>query len=109
MTVKSKLAELETKVENLVKDAAVLTVRTFSGPVTATFNTATNTWTLSNNDKLTLRAYTTIKLDGDTDTVLPVADGGAIDKDIVDIHQSVLKAATEARAAMWKGIVDLFK
>jgi len=108
MSVNGKLKELETRVENMVKDFTTLTVRTFSGPVTATFDQPSKTWILSGTDKLELRAYTVIKLDGDTDTVLPVKDGGVIDQEILAIHAQTVKASSEARAALIKGIVELF-
>lgn len=73
-----------------LKDASSIEVRTFTS--------ASADVALGSDDPFKgarLRAVTRATLDGDTQTVVPVKDGGAVDEDLWNIHRQTL---TEARA-----------
>lgn len=73
-----------------LKDAATIEVRTFTS--------ATADAVLGNDDPfkgMRMRAVTRAKIDGDTETVVPLKEGGAVDEELWNIHR---QAVTEARA-----------
>lgn len=106
---KDGLKNLEAKFEEQVKDATTLTVRTFKGGINAQFDTNKKEWVVTKEATATMIAMTEISLDGDVDLFLPMDANGNVDKELLALHEQAVKSGSEARAAVLKGIVELFR
>ncbi|NTV63298.1 MAG: hypothetical protein HGA65_07145 [Oscillochloris sp.] len=93
------------KVARYIEDAAVMEVKTFYVLVTAE--------ALPDMDAERPGAYTVVKLDGDSKTVVPMRearDGGLeLDGPLFAIHERNVNTATEYRARVLNSLVGLLQ
>jgi hypothetical protein len=105
--VKKFASDLAEKINTFVQDVAELEVKTYTTPAdqVATIITGKND-VEGIQGKAMLRAYTTIKFDGDTIALAPTDAAGEINKSVWELHQTMVKQAMEHRATMLKTIGD---
>ena len=97
--------KLGQSLKDAVDDAATLEVATY---VSSDLSEANRK---KLNETATLRAFTSIKLDGDIDLFVPETDG-YINKDLLEIHFQMVQQAQTQRTEMLKtamSLLDIFK
>jgi hypothetical protein len=96
--IKEALKNVATEVAKYVKDAATLTVKTQTVEVGAKAEPA-------------LAAESTIRLDGDSTTTLPVSTNdfgkSEVDSVIYDIHMQNVQAAIDYRSKIIQSVIDV--
>ena len=100
--LKEALKSVADKIAQYVEDAAGMTVETaYIEMGTASF------------DEAKLAARTSVKLDGDSQTVLPMRknEAGSLEVDAVvfDLHQQNVQAAIEYRARMMDSMLSVLR
>ena len=103
--VKKYAADLAGKLNSFVDDISTLEVRTYTTPADQVPIDLSGD-KIKTEGKAVLRAFTAIKLDGDTTVLAPVDPAGEINQSIWDLHQATLKQALENRAQMIKTMGD---
>lgn len=96
--IKEALKNVATEVAKYIKDAAVLTVKTQTVEVGA-------------KAEPSLAAESTIRLDGDSTTTLPVSTNdfgkSEVDSVIYDIHMQNVQAAIDYRSKIIQSVIDV--
>ncbi len=103
--VKKYAADLAAKLNNFMQDISTLEVRTYTTPADQV-PTDLSSAKIQTEGKATLRAYTTIGLDGDTTALAPLDAGGEINQAVWALHQEMVKQAMDNRVTMIKTIGD---
>ncbi len=103
--VKKYAADLAAKLNSFVQDISTLEVRTYTTPVDQ-IPTDLSSNKIQMEGKATLRAYTTIGLDGDTTALAPLDGAGEINQAVWALHQEMVKQALDNRATMIKTMGD---
>jgi hypothetical protein len=100
--LKEALKSVADKIAQYVEDAAGMTVETAYVEMGA-----------ASFDNAKLAARTSVKLDGDSQTVLPMRknDAGALEVDTVvfDLHQQNVQAAIDYRAKMMDSLLSVLR
>lgn len=100
--LKEALKSVADKIAKYVEDAAEMTVETAYAEMGA-----------ASFDGAKLAARTIVKLDGDSQTVLPMRKGeaGALEVDAVvfDLHQQNVQAAIDYRAKMMDSLLSVLR
>jgi hypothetical protein len=103
--VKKYAADLAGKLNSFVDDISTLEVRTYTTPADQV-PTDLSGDKINTEGKATLRAYTTIKLDGDTTVLAPTDAAGEVNATIWELHQTMVKQALDNRVTMIKTMGD---
>ncbi len=103
--VKKYAADLAAKLNNFMQDISTLEVRTYTTPADQV-PTDLSSAKIQTEGKATLRAYTTIGLDGDTTALAPLDAGGEINQAVWALHQEMVKQAMDNRVTMIKTMGD---
>ncbi len=103
--VKKYAADLAAKLNSFMQDISTLEVRTYTTPADQV-PTDLSSAKIQTEGKATLRAYTTIGLDGDTTALAPLDAGGEINQAVWALHQEMVKQAMDNRVTMIKTIGD---
>ncbi len=103
--VKKYAADLAAKLNSFMQDISTLEVRTYTTPADQV-PTDLSSAKIQTEGKATLRAYTTIGLDGDTTALAPLDAGGEINQAVWALHQEMVKQAMDNRVTMIKAIGD---
>ncbi len=105
--VKKFSSDLADRINTFVQDIAELEVKTYTTPADQVATIITGKGDLDSiQGKAVLRAYTTIKFDGDTVALAPTDAAGEVNKSVWELHQEMVKQAMEHRATMLKTIGD---
>lgn len=99
--VKKYAADLAGKLNSFMEDISTLEVRTYTTPADQV-PTDLSSDKIRTEGKATLRAYTSIGLDGDTTVLAPTEAGGEITQGVWQLHQEIVKQALENRTQMIK-------
>jgi hypothetical protein len=99
--VKKYAADLAGKLNSFMEDISTLEVRTYTTPADQV-PTDLSGDKIKTEGKAVLRAYTTIKLDGDTTVLAPTDAAGEVNGAIWELHQTMVQQALENRATMIK-------
>ncbi len=103
--VKKYAADLAAKLNSFVQDISTLEVRTYTTPVDQVpIDLSSNK--IQTEGKATLRAYTTIGLDGDTTALAPLDAAGEVNQAVWALHQEMVKQALDNRTQMIKTMGD---
>jgi hypothetical protein len=103
--VKKYAKDLAAKMNSFVEDISTLEVRTYTTPADQV-PTDLSGDKIKTEGKATLRAYTAIKLDGDTTVLAPTNAADEINQSVWELHQATLKQALDNRATMIKTMGD---
>ncbi len=103
--VKKYAADLAAKLNSFMQDISTLEVRTYTTPADQV-PTDLSSAKIQTEGKATLRAYTTIGLDGDTTALAPLDAGGEINQAVWALHQEMVKQAMDNRVTMIKTMGD---
>ncbi len=103
--VRKYAADLAAKLNSFVQDISTLEVRTYTTPADQV-PTDLSSNKIQTEGKATLRAYTTIGLDGDTTALAPLDAAGEINQAVWALHQEMVKQALDNRATMIKTMGD---
>ncbi len=103
--VKKYAADLAAKLNSFMQDISTLEVRTYTTPADQV-PTDLSSAKIQTEGKATLRAYTTIGLDGDTTALAPLDVGGEINQAVWALHQEMVKQAMDNRVTMIKTMGD---
>ncbi|MBN1874763.1 MAG: hypothetical protein JXA33_11080 [Anaerolineae bacterium] len=99
-------SDLADKVQSFATDISELEVRTYTtGPDNIKVLIDKDLGTLASEGKITLRAYSQIGFDGDTVICVP-EENGVVDKQLWELHQSIVNQALTNRATMISAIGD---
>lgn len=101
--VKKYAADLAGKLNSFMQDISTLEVRTYTTPADQVAIDL-SAEKIKTEGKATLRAYTSIGLDGDTTVLAPTEAAGEISQAVWELHQAVVKQALENRTAMIKAM-----
>ncbi len=101
--VKKYAADLAGKLNSFMQDISTLEVRTYTTPADQVA-VDLSAEKIKTEGKATLRAYTSIGLDGDTTVLAPTEAAGEISQAVWELHQAVVKQALENRTAMIKAM-----
>lgn len=101
--VKKYAADLAGKLNSFMQDISTLEVRTYTTPADQVA-VDLSAEKIKTEGKATLRAYTSIRLDGDTTVLAPTEAAGEISQAVWELHQAVVKQALENRTAMIKAM-----
>ena len=102
--LETTLKNIAAQVAGYVKDVATLTVETRVVRVDAD--------TVTDYAQARAAARTIIKLDGDSEAVLPLQAGEAgltVDKAVFDLHQRSVETAIAYRAKMLEALLGIFR
>lgn len=99
--VKKYASDLASRLNSFVDDISTLEVRTYTTP-TDQVPTELSGDKIKTEGQATLRAYTTIKLDGDTTVLAPIDAAGEVNPGIWELHQVMVKQALDNRTTMIK-------
>lgn len=102
--LETTLKNIASQVAGYVKDVATLTVETRVVRVDAD--------TVTDFSQARAAARTVIRLDGDSETVLPLqaGEGGlTVDKGVFELHQRGVETAIAYRAKMLESLLGLFR
>ena len=99
--VKKYASDLATKMNSFMEDISTLEVRTYTTPADQV-PTDISGDKIKTEGKAVLRAFTSIKLDGDTTVLAPTDAAGEVNGVIWELHQTMVKQALENRAMMIK-------
>jgi hypothetical protein len=99
--VKKYAADLANKLNSFMEDISTLEVRTYTTPADQV-PTDLSSDKIKTEGKATLRAYTTIGLDGDTTVLVPLEAGGEVVQSVWLLHQEIVKQALDNRIQMIK-------
>jgi hypothetical protein len=99
--VKKYASDLAAKMNSFMEDISTLEVRTYTTPADQV-PTDISGDKIKTEGKAVLRAYTSIKLDGDTTILAPTDAAGEVNGVIWELHQTMVKQALENRATMIK-------
>ena len=101
--LESFAGDLAHKLETFVEDVSSLEVYTYTTPAdqSESFIKGGDSFaTIKTEGKATLRAYTQVSFDGDTTVCVPTDPGGAVDKSVWELHETLVLQAMENRNAM---------
>jgi hypothetical protein len=99
--VKKYATDLAGKLSSFMEDISTLEVRTYTTPADQ-IPTDLSGDKIKTEGKAVLRAYTSIKLDGDTTVLAPTDAAGEVNAAIWELHQTMVKQALENRTTMIK-------
>jgi len=99
--VKKYAADLAAKLNSFMEDISTLEVRTYTTPADQV-PTDLSGDKIKTEGKAVLRAFTAIKLDGDTTVLAPTDPAGEVNGPIWELHQAMVKQAMENRTTMIK-------
>ncbi len=99
--VKKYAADLASKLNSFMQDISTLEVRTYTTPADQV-PVDLSSEAIKTAGKATLRAYSSIGLDGDTTALAPLDAGGEINQAVWTLHQEMVKQALENRTQMIK-------
>lgn len=99
--VKKYAADLGGKLNSFMQDISTLEIRTYTTPADQV-PTDLSSEAIKTSGQATLRAYTTIGLDGDLTVLAPLDPGGEVNQTVWALHQEMVKQAMENRAQMIK-------
>ncbi len=99
--VKKYANDLASKLNSFMEDISTLEVRTYTTPVDQV-PTDLSGDKIKTEGKATLRAYSTIKFDGDTTVLAPTDAAGEVNAAIWELHQAMVEQALENRVTMIK-------
>lgn len=91
MALTDSIKKLGEDLEKMIKDFSTLTVTTSTVDATG---------------KVTQRAKTVVRLDGDTDVQVPTTDGSTIATELLEIHNDAVQSAIEARVKTISAVVE---
>lgn len=97
--VKKYAADLAGKLNSFMQDISTLEVRTYTTPADQ-IPTDLSSEAIKTEGKATLRAYSSIGLDGDTTVLAPTDAAGEVNAAIWELHQTMVQQALENRAQM---------
>lgn len=101
--VKKYAADLGGKLNSFMADISTLEVRTYTTPADQVPADLSGE-AIKTQGKATLRAYTSIGLDGDTTALAPLDGAGEINQPVWALHQEMVKQALENRTQMIKAM-----
>ncbi len=99
--VKKYAADLAGKLNSFMQDISTLEVRTYTTPADQVPIDLSGD-KIKMEGKATLRAYSSIGLDGDTTVLAPTDAAGEINPAVWELHQAMVKQALDNRATMIK-------
>ena len=99
--VKKYAADLAGKLNSFMDDISTLEVRTYTTPADQV-PTDISGEKIKTEGKAVLRAFTAIKLDGDTTILAPTDAAGEVNATVWELHQTMVKQALENRTTMIK-------
>ncbi len=99
--VKKYAADLGSKLNSFMQDISTLEIRTYTTPADQV-PTNLSSEAIKTEGKATLRAYSSIGLDGDTTVLAPLDAGGEVNSTVWALHQEMVKQALENRTQMIK-------
>jgi hypothetical protein len=99
--VRKYASDLATKLNSFMEDISTLEIRTYTTPADQV-PTDISEEKIKTEGKAVLRAYTSIKLDGDTTILAPTDAAGEVNGVIWELHQTMVKQALDNRATMIK-------
>ena len=105
--VKKFASDLAEKVNTFITDVTVLEVRTYTTPadqVEIFVKGQADFAEILTEGKATLRAYTSVALDGDTTVWVPTEASGEISGSVWELHQAIVQQAMDNRTAMIKAM-----
>jgi hypothetical protein len=103
--VKKYAADLAGKLNSFMDDISTLEVRTYTTPADQV-PTDISGDKIKTEGQAVLRAFTAIKLDGDTTILAPTDAAGEVNAAIWELHQAMVQQALTNRAAMIKTMGD---
>ena len=99
--VKKFASDLAARLNSFMDDISTLEVRTYTTP-TDQVPTELSGDKIRTEGKAALRAYSVIKLDGDTTVLAPTDAAGEVNAAVWELHQTMVKQALDNRTAMIK-------
>ncbi len=99
--VKKYAADLAGKLNSFMQDISTLEVRTYTTPADQVPIDLSSD-KIRTEGKATLRAYSSIGLDGDTTVLAPTDAAGEISQAVWELHQAMVKQALDNRSTMIK-------
>lgn len=102
----SKLAD---KIKAAIDDLITLSVTTVTGDIKATYTGKGWEVKPEATTNATIKASTTIKVDGDITSVVPSDASGKPDEAWLAFHQKVVQNAIESRTALLNSLLSLLK
>jgi len=99
--VKKYATDLAGKLNSFMDDISTVEVRTYTTPADQV-PTDLSGDKIKTEGKAVLRAFTAIKLDGDTTVLAPIDAAGEVNAAIWELHQTMVKQALENRTTMIK-------
>jgi hypothetical protein len=103
--VKKYASDLASKLNSFMDDISTLEVRTYTTPADQV-PTDFSGDKIKTDGKATLRAYSAIKLDGDTTVLAPTDAAGEVNAAVWELHQTMVKQALDNRVTMIKTMGD---
>jgi hypothetical protein len=99
--VKKYATDLAGKLNSFMDDISTLEVRTYTTPADQ-IPTDLSGDKIKTEGKAVLRAFTAVRLDGDTTVLAPIDAAGEVNAAIWELHQTMVKQALENRTTMIK-------
>jgi hypothetical protein len=99
--VKKYASDLASKLNSFMDDISTLEVRTYTTPVEQV-PTELSGDKIKTEGKAVLRAYTTVKLDGDTTVLAPTDAADSVNAAVWELHQTMVRQALDNRTTMIK-------